>query len=49
MNKEQIEKFLYDCYDQLVEEQTWLDTDAELLLGFIVEKLKELPDKGAKG
>ena len=44
MNKEQIEKFLDDCYDQLKKEQTWLDSDADLLLGFIKEKLEELSD-----
>ena len=44
MNKEQIKKFLEDCYVQLEKEQTWLDSDAGLLLDFILEKLEELPD-----
>ena len=42
MNKEQIKKFLEDCYVQLEKEQTWLDSDAGLLLDFILEKLEEL-------
>lgn len=45
MNKEQINKFLEDCYSQLEEQEAWLDSDAGLFLEFVSNKLDELTDE----